>query len=98
MYKVCVTDDTINKFDNINDLKVYVYLLGRANKDTHSSFPLQETIANDLDISLRTVKRAIYRLEGGEYISIHKVHSKEGIRLRNVYQVNNFSDKKLISV
>jgi len=98
MYKVCITDDTINKFDNINDLKVYVYLLGKTNKDTHSSFPLQETIANDLGMSLRTVKRVVSRLEGGGFISIHKVHSKEGIRLRNVYQVIDYSDKKLISV
>jgi len=98
MYKVAITRDTIEKFDNLNDLKVYIYLLERANKDTHSSFPLQETIASDLGMSLRTIKRVVGRLVDRNIISIHKVHSKEGIRLRNVYRIIDYSDKKLISV
>ena len=65
---------------------VYIYLCDRAN-DEGTCFPSHRKIAEDLGLSVSTVKRAIKDLEQAEAIEkTARVHKKNG-RRSNLYQI-----------
>lgn len=69
-----ITDKNING----NEFRIYVYLLSRYNKKFKGSFPSLQTISENLNMGIATVKRAIKHLVTIEYITIEKQKSKKG--------------------
>ena len=65
------------------DKLVYCDLAGYANSKTGECYPSMQTIANDLSMSDRTVKRAIKTLVNKGYI--RKVRKGQGRRKTNLY-------------
>ncbi|AMN35494.1 helix-turn-helix domain-containing protein [Clostridium perfringens] len=74
-----ITDKNINA----NEFRIYTYLLSLYNENKKCAYPSLETISENLNISLSTVKRAIKHLSELRYISIEK--KKAQIGNHNIY-------------
>lgn len=65
---------------------VYIYLCDRANKDGQC-WPSMRRIADDLDISMRTVNRAIKDLREARYVKTEHRIKKDGSWGSLIYQI-----------
>ena len=64
---------------------VYISLCRHANITTQKCYPSQKLIANELNISERTVIRAINVLTKWNLIQIERIRRKNGTQLNNIY-------------
>lgn len=67
-----ITDKNITS----NEFRIYTYLLSRYNKEKNCAYPSIEVIAENTNISIRTVKTCIKSLSDKGYMTIEK---KKGI-------------------
>lgn len=69
-----ITDKQINS----NELRIYIYLINLFNREKGCSYPSIETIAEDVNLSSRTVKNCIARLVKIRYMEVEKKKSVKG--------------------
>lgn len=77
----------VYKMTNGNEFKIYSYLCSNYNRELGYAFPSLSIIADNTNMSLKTVQRAIKKLEEIGLIKIHKFEEKSSKYVNNIYRV-----------
>lgn len=77
----------VYKMTNGNEFKIYSYLCSNYNRELGYAFPSLNVIADNTNMSLKTVQRAIKKLEEIGLIKIHKFEEKNSKYANNIYRV-----------
>lgn len=72
------SDVILSKELTAQDVRLYAYILWRAGKDDHA-WPRLETIADDLGVSVNTIKRAIDNLAANNWIRRQRRYGRSAI-------------------
>lgn len=77
----------VYKMTTGNEFKIYSYLCMRYNKDRKYAFPSIRTMADDCNMSVKTVQKCITQLEAIGLIKILKFDEKTSPYANNMYRV-----------
>lgn len=77
----------IFKLTTGNEFKVYCYLCSIYNRNKGYSYPSLSTIANNTNMSIKTVQRCINSLEELGLIKVSKFENKTSQYANNIYRV-----------